>query len=262
MSHHGAAMILADSPTDHVHVIREAATRCMARLSLSGFDNASISEADAWIDSEEFRAFWSAGSLSRAHEVASYLGEAIIRRHGGSWSFGAGTPCITIHRNGHHRINPFTKVQKRATHGREDHLLGLLHLTEHLVKAPLLDPYVVRRHALEALAPVEAEVRAARSTVARLRAFIGFPRASSASNLAPGSRSWEAQLTLKPLAMRLRAELGALDPRHPSQHALEEVAFYAAQLRELRAIAESRDPSPGRGYVGYEAFESFKKRRP
>lgn len=255
-------MIVAHSPTDQVHVIREAATRCMARLSLSRFDNASISAADAWIDSEEFRASWSAGSLSRAHEVASYLGEAIIRRHGGSWSFGYDTPCITINRNGQHRINPFTKVQKRATHGRENHLLGLVHLTEHLVKTPLLDPYVVRRNACEALAPVEAEVRAARSAMGRLRAFIGFPHPSSASNLAPGTRAWEAQLTSKPLAMRLRAELEALDPRHPSQHALEEVAFYTAQLRELRAIAESRDLSRGRGYIGYETWEMFKKRRP
>lgn len=287
-------MIVAHSPADEARVLREAATRTMARLGLAGFDNASIAAADSWIDSEEFRAQWSNGRIAPAFDVAAYLGEAIIRRHGGSWSFHTKVPCVTIDRNGQHVISPFTKVQKRALNGREDHLLGLVHLAEHLVKSPALDPYSVSVDALTALGLGEEEpgrMTGLRAIGILFLAIIGFPlvvlavllltidpsyalvggaaavpvgfvivavisrlAGKRAPSFSPGTIAFEAQLTIPPLEMRLREKLNALDPRHPSQDALGEVAFYTAQLYELRAIVERRDPSPGRGYIGYDTY--------
>jgi hypothetical protein len=287
-------MIVAHPPADQARVLREAATRTMARLGLAGFDNASIAEADAWIDSQEFREQWSNGRIAPAFDVAAYLGEAIIRRHGGTWSFDATTPCVTIARNGQHVISPFTKVQKRALNGREDHLLGLVHLAEHLVKTPALDAYAVSVDALTALALGEDQsgrMTGLRALGILFLAIIGFPLAvlvvllltidpsyaliggacavpvgfvalavisrlgaKRAPSFRPGTLAFEAQLTLAPLEMRLREKLHALDPQHPSQDALAEVAFYTAQLHDLHAIVARRDPSPGRGFIGFDSY--------
>ena len=41
-----------------VHTLRDAAARLVSRLGLAGYDNASILQADAWVDSAELRAAW------------------------------------------------------------------------------------------------------------------------------------------------------------------------------------------------------------
>jgi hypothetical protein len=69
----------------------------------------------------------------------------------------------------------------------------------------------------------------------------------------PDTLGEEAHLTLAPLERRLAEKLGRLHPQS-CQDALAEVAFYTAQLREVRAIAACRDPSPGRGYVGFDVY--------
>lgn len=288
-------MMATHSSGDHVRVLREAAERTVARLGLSGFDNASIAAADAWIDSDEFRAHWAGGSVAPAYDVAAYLGEAIIRRHGGKWSFDGNTPCVAINRNGQHFVQPFTKVQKRAVNGREEHLLGLVHLVEHVTTKPKLDAEAVFRDAEQALALGVArsgEMSATRALGLLLLALIGFPlvvlgglalvtdptyaliggacavpvgfvllfvlageRKKRAPLLSPLTLAWEAQLTIDPLEQRLAEKMMALGAQ-PSQDRLAEVAFYAAQLRELHAIVASRDPSPGRGYVGFDTYAS------
>lgn len=276
----------AYAPADHARVLREAAERTRVHLGLPGFDNASIVVADAWIDSPDFRS---------AYDVAAYLGEAIIRRHGGSWSLGARGPCIAINRNGHHFIDPFSKVQKRVVNGREDHLLGLVHLVEHVVTKPKLDAYAVSLDAFEQLALGEDDsgsMSGGRAIGLLLLALIGVPLAVLVALLfvtdasyaliggaaaipfglvgfavlargkqkrapwfSPMPLAWEAQLTIPPLEQRLSEKLHALDA-HPSQDALAEVAFYTAQLRELRGIVDRRDPSPGRGYVGFDVYSA------
>ncbi len=50
-----------------VHEFRAMAARFAARLGLAADDNSSVLQADAWIDSAEFRAAW---DLNRAAAVA------------------------------------------------------------------------------------------------------------------------------------------------------------------------------------------------
>ena len=77
-------MTLSGDPANDVLRLRQHASQLVDRLGLTGFDNASILAADAWVDSAEFRGAAQHGDAMPSVEVGAYLGEAIIRRHGGS----------------------------------------------------------------------------------------------------------------------------------------------------------------------------------
>lgn len=79
------------------------------------------------------------------------------------------------------------------------------------------------------------------------------PRRRRQPLFAPPSLAWEAQLTLPPLMAKLTQKLNELGPQS-HQRALDEIAFYTAQLREVQAVVDARDCSPGRGYIGYRTF--------
>ncbi|HEY5923672.1 MAG TPA: hypothetical protein VIV11_18450 [Kofleriaceae bacterium] len=270
-----------------VQALRSAAARMVERLGLAGYDNKSILQVDAWIDSPEFRAEWSHGNHELAGDAGAYLGEAIIKRHGGKWSFLPDGPRVTINRNGQHLIDPFGKVQKRATNGEVDQLLALVNLVEHAASQPKLDATAVKNAAYAALADsvsgrggVSVGVFLFVVTVVPLAVFIALLfvtdlvyaaiggvcgialgvvllRLVSGGPKAPAfpvrSLAFEAQLSIEPLLARLAERLEALGDR-PTAAKLEEVAFYTAQLRELLAIVARRDTSPGRGYVGFDVY--------
>ena len=66
-----------------IAAMREAAAELVARLGLRGYDNASITAVDAWIDSPEFQEDFRGGSVKLAYLAGAYLGEAVIRRLNG-----------------------------------------------------------------------------------------------------------------------------------------------------------------------------------
>jgi hypothetical protein len=131
MTQEGPAITQQDLQT-----LRDGAAKLVERLGLSGYDNASILRADAFVDSTEFREAMASGGASLAYEVGAYLGEAIIRRHGGKWTLTPNGPRIHIKRNGVHLVDPFGKVQKRAQNGEVDQLLALVNLVEHVASKP------------------------------------------------------------------------------------------------------------------------------
>lgn len=277
--------------------LRQAAEQLVSRLGLSGFDNASVQKADEWVDSQEFREAFDRREISLAYDLGAYLGEAVIRRHGGSWSAGPRGPVVVIKRNGTQIIDPFGKVRKRATNGVEDHLLSLVNVVGHVTSRPRSDD--VRMAAEAALvrnAPVEqGGLRGLKVLALAGLTLIGFPiavlvvllfvtdasyaliggglavpvgvvllmviarsaRGASAphADFPPGTLAFEAALSLPPLEARLIERLDGLGAS-PSDRALEEVAFYTNQVRELRDIVERKDLSQGRGYVGFDTFDS------
>jgi hypothetical protein len=274
---------MTTAPVQDVHAMRRAAARLVERLGLAGYDNASILAVDAWIDTPQFRPDES------LDDVGAYLGEAIIKRHGGSWSFSPDGARVLIRRNGQHFIDPFGKVHKRAADGESGQLLALVNLVEHVTTVTKLDATAVRLDADAALATTTPEgptvgigALLLSVTVVPLAVFIGLlfatdllyaaiggvlgiplgiallrlmARGPKAPMFPPGTLAFEAQLSIHPLQARLVEKLGA-PGNPPSQDALAEVAFYTAQLRELSAIVARRDLSPGRGYVGFDTYGS------
>jgi hypothetical protein len=79
------------------------------------------------------------------------------------------------------------------------------------------------------------------------------------AGLKPGSRAWEASLTLDPLGKCIasrRAELAtATDPARKDR-LQRELAFLEKQIPELQAIVAANDGSPGRGYIGFDSLPS------
>lgn len=73
----------------------------------------------------------------------------------------------------------------------------------------------------------------------------------------PGTRAWESQLTAKTLADVItarRAERAAATDDTRRGRLDREIAFLAAQLDQHLQIAASGDRSPGRGYIGFDAY--------
>jgi len=279
---------------EDVRILRDTADELVGRLGLAGYDNASIRHVDAWVDGPEFREEWAQGSVASAYDVGAYLGEAIIRRHGGRWSFAPQGPVVQVQRNGLHVIDPFGKVRKRVVDGASDELLALVDTVEHVTRG--LDASAVKGAAFSALTASSDPAREPGVGGLRLLAYLftaliavpvavfvavvilvrdptyafigalgGVPlglvvlalllrgRRPKSPAFAPGTRAFEAQLTLPPLRQRLLEKLDRLGPR-PSQHALAEVDFYTRQLLDLESIVARRDTSPGRGYVGFDTY--------
>lgn len=119
--------------------LRERAKTIIEELGLAGYDNASILQVDAWLDSPACRKLLAedATSLSAvAISVGAYLGEAIVGRHGGKWDFTGDRPVIVFKRAGFAMVDPIGKVLKRIANGPEDNLLGIVNLTDHVVNEP------------------------------------------------------------------------------------------------------------------------------
>ncbi len=75
--------------------IRAQAAAIVQRLELAGYDNASIDKVDAWIDSDACRQALKAPLEEQKDLIDSlgaYLGEAVIRRHGGKWDLAGSGP--------------------------------------------------------------------------------------------------------------------------------------------------------------------------
>lgn len=73
-----------------------------------------------------------------------------------------------------------------------------------------------------------------------------------------GSRAWEAQMTadlLERVIADRRAEQRTTQDDARRDYLGREIAFLTAQLDENLAIWHSGDPSPGRGAIGYTAYD-------
>lgn len=73
--------------------------------------------------------------------------------------------------------------------------------------------------------------------------------------LRPGTRAWEASMTLDPLVKTIagrRQELAVeTDPKKKDRLA-RELAFLEQQIPVLEGIVAANDGSPGRGYIGFD----------
>jgi hypothetical protein len=277
-----------------VEVMRESAARLVTRLGLSGFDNESILKADAWVDSPEFRAAWEQKNMALVHDLAAYLGEAVIRRHGGKWSFSQpGGPAVQIKRNGVHFIEPFAKVQKRVLNGPVDQLLGLVNLVGEVaarlnvdavgseaqsvlqasgnegdgsVSAPrffaygcvalVVFPLVLLVVLLLVLSDkTDALIGAGCGVPLGLVGLVVFLRRGTSKAPAFAPGTLGFEAQLTlPLLQDRLAEKLASLGPQPAQEALAEVRFYTTQVEEVQGILARRDRSPGRGYVGFDTY--------
>lgn len=74
----------------------------------------------------------------------------------------------------------------------------------------------------------------------------------------PGTRAWEAKLTAELLerviAQRTQEKLELNDPRKRDR-AERELAFLTKQFDDNVAVWRAEDPSPGKGYVGFEPYQ-------
>lgn len=78
------------------------------------------------------------------------------------------------------------------------------------------------------------------------------------AHLKPGTRSWEAQMTLPALRSVIasrRAERGGITDPERRGRLDREIAFLAAQRDELERVAASNDSAPGAGYVGFKPYD-------
>ncbi len=78
------------------------------------------------------------------------------------------------------------------------------------------------------------------------------------AHLQPGTRSWEAQMTLPALRAVIasrRAERGGVTDPAQRGRLDREIAFLSDQRDELERVAASNDSSPGAGYVGFKPYD-------
>ena len=75
----------------------------------------------------------------------------------------------------------------------------------------------------------------------------------------PGTRAWEAQLTMDPLVKCIasrKLELASETNDRKKDRLTREIAFMERQIPELQAIIDAKDASPGKGYIGFENLPS------
>lgn len=145
--------------------IRAQAAAIVQRLELSGYNNESIDKVDAWIDSDACRQALEAPLAEQKaliDSLGAYLGEAVIRRHGGTWDLSGERPKVVVKRNGVNITDPIGKVVKRLKNGKEDDLLSFVNLVGHVAGGagkPTSAPYAAS-YASAGPAPMsEAEVK-------------------------------------------------------------------------------------------------------
>ncbi len=81
-------------------------------------------------------------------------------------------------------------------------------------------------------------------------------RATAPSRFPMGSLAFEAELTMSPLMLTIEARNRERTGADPARRAEldREIAFLAKQVDEIQAIVDRGDRSPGRGYVGFDAY--------
>lgn len=124
---------------DGREALRARAAAIVQRLELSGYDNASIDKVDAWLDSDACRQALEAPPdepKELIDSLGAYLGEAVIRRHGGTWSLSGERPMVVVKRNGTHISDPIGKVLKRLHNGKQDDLRSFVNLVGHVASGP------------------------------------------------------------------------------------------------------------------------------
>ena len=75
----------------------------------------------------------------------------------------------------------------------------------------------------------------------------------------PGTRAWEAQLTMDPLVKTIasrKQELATETDDRKKDRLQREITFLEMQIPELQTIIDARDASPGKGYIGFENLPS------
>ena len=78
---------------------------------------------------------------------------------------------------------------------------------------------------------------------------------SGAPTFPPGTRAWEAQVTMEPLLGTIadRAVEHAMETDPVKKARLEkDIEFFKQQVVELQAVIDSKDLSPGQGYIGFK----------
>jgi hypothetical protein len=71
----------------------------------------------------------------------------------------------------------------------------------------------------------------------------------------PGTRGWEAHLTLDPLTKTIasrKAELRMVTEEKRRDRLNREIAFLEQQVPQLEALVAAKDASPGRGCIGFD----------
>jgi hypothetical protein len=74
----------------------------------------------------------------------------------------------------------------------------------------------------------------------------------------PGTRAWEAKLTaelLERVIVQRNAEKQTITDPRKRDRAEREVSFLEKQLLDNIAVWRAEDPSPGKGYVGFEPYQ-------
>lgn len=88
------------------------ARRFMARLKLTGFDDADVLFADVWMETPQFRRLWELRFFDVAYDLAAFLGEAVVQQSGGRWvRIGTGRPpAVAV---GDSTVHPFPAIHLR-----------------------------------------------------------------------------------------------------------------------------------------------------
>ena len=96
-----------------------------------GYNRASVAWVDGFIEQQRVKEDLTPQSVTKlAHVIGSYLGECIVRIHGGQWRQSEGRWGV-FYDNGN-GVFPFAKVRKQFKNGRDrgDSILGFLDLIE------------------------------------------------------------------------------------------------------------------------------------
>lgn len=92
-------------------------------------------------------------------------------------------------------------------------------------------------------------------------AFLATRGSGGSGGLRPGTRGWEAQLTLDPLHKTIasrKAELRMVTDEQRRDRLSREIAFLEQQVPQLEALAAAKDASPGRGSIGFDNLPADK----
>jgi hypothetical protein len=84
----------------------------------------------------------------------------------------------------------------------------------------------------------------------------GLKSSGPPSKFPPGTRAWEAELTMGPLMLAIQVRLSERDrTTDPDARAKldRDIEFLSKQVDENQKIVDAGDLSPGRGYVGFQA---------
>ena len=85
--------------------------------------------------------------------------------------------------------------------------------------------------------------------------FMRAGKGGGAGAMGPGTRGWEAQLTLDPLTKTIasrQAELRMVTDEERRDRLKREIAFLEQQVPQLEALVAAKDSSPGKGSIGFD----------